>query len=203
MPSVRAGGTRLESIGAEERWMGTVRSMATGRPGVRALAAPVVAVAAWIGWMEVAPAVGFPDAEPAAIMGRAAGAGSGAWVGWALLIAALLGAAAVYLGAAAAWRPIPSGPLAGAAFGALLWLVAGMVLMPLMGAVGAGMTGGMGSMSSAMPSGGGGAPEPGPTFMMLHLGPLAPLGALIAWLLFGAILGVGSRRTTGGAGVRR
>jgi hypothetical protein len=28
-----------------------------------------------------------------------------------------------------------------------------------------------------------------PTFMMLHLGVLAPLGALIAWLVFGAVLG--------------
>jgi hypothetical protein len=32
------------------------------------------------------------------------------------------------------------------------------------------------------------------TFMMLHLGPLAPAGALIAWLLFGAVLGATALR---------
>jgi hypothetical protein len=37
------------------------------------------------------------------------------------------------------------------------------------------------------------------TFMMLHLGILAPIGALIAWLLFGGLLGATSsiRRRVG------
>jgi adenylate cyclase len=53
-----------------------------------------------------------------------------------------------------------------------------------------------GHVTSAAPS----APDPmEPTFMMLHLGALAPLEAGIAWLLFGGILGItGSTRRSRG-----
>lgn len=170
---------------------------------VRATAPPALAIAAWISWMELSPGIGFPDADAAAMMGRVVGVGSDSSVGWLLLTAALAGSAGAYLGAAAR-RVIAPGAVTGAAFGALLWLIAGMALMPLMGQIDPGTVPSGESMASGMQSGG--AAEPNlvaPTFLMLHLGPLAPTGALIAWLLFGSILGAASRRGRGRVGVGR
>jgi hypothetical protein len=77
--------------------------------------------------------------------------------------------------------------LSGALYRIALWFIAGAILMPLMelaspagrAAPSAPMAGMLGSPADSMSG----------TFMMLHLGPLAPAGALIAWLLFGAVLG--------------
>jgi hypothetical protein len=104
-------------------------------------------------------------------------------------LAALLAGAVVYLIAIDQGRLRP-GALSGATYGALCWLVVGAVVMPLLGL--------------AVPSAASGTPAaltpPDPmrgSFMMLHLGISAPIAALVAWLLFGAVLGstAGSRST--------
>src|SRR5437773_2106982 len=59
-------------------------------------------------------------------------------------------------------------------FAVAVWLVAGAVVMPLMGALA-----GPAAPADAMRG----------SFMMLHLGPLAAVSALIGRLLYGAVLG--------------
>lgn len=140
------------------------------------------AIGVWIGWMNLSPAVGFPPVSPPDMINQTLGARPGATIGWAILLGGLLSLAAAYLMAAsrALLRPgLSSGMLCGFA----LWLLTGTVLMPLMGVVSRPRAALMN-----MPR----APSPAPmreTFMMLHLGLLAPVGALIAWLLFGTVLG--------------
>jgi hypothetical protein len=121
-------------------------------------------------------------------------------IGWAVLIAGLTGLAAGYLLAATGglWRPALS---SGALYGLALWLLTGAVLMPVMDLVSqdqsAAAAQGLGRMAETTD---GSLPSPmRETFMMLHLGILAPIGALIAWLLFGGLLGATSsiRRRVG------
>ena len=80
----------------------------------------------------------------------------------------------------------------GLLFGAAIWLLVGAIAMPLLAW----------AVPDSIPSGVGlGGASPGmavpadpeamrPTFMMLNLGIVAPLGALVGWLLFGGVLGV-------------
>jgi hypothetical protein len=110
--------------------------------------------------------------------------------GWGGLVFALAFAAAGYA-MAVSQRYLRPGFRSGLVFGAAIWLVVGALAMPLLAwavpdsldaRVGAGgLTSGM-----AVPA----DPEAmRPTFMMLNLGFLAPLGALVGWLLFGGVLG--------------
>ena len=95
------------------------------------------------------------------------------WVGWAVLLIGEVALASVYLAAVKSGR-FPSGILSGLLYGAAVWLITGAVVMPIM-ALGA----------PAMM-----ADDPMRTsFMMLHLGPLAPINALIGRLIYGALLG--------------
>ena len=108
----------------------------------------------------------------------------GSWLGWVLLLIGLITAALLYLAAATRGRFRPS-VASGLVYGAICWLIAGAVLMPLLGL--ADPT----PASTAPPPLN--APDPmHGSFMMLHLGLGAPLAALVAWLLFGAILGAAS-----------
>jgi len=82
---------------------------------------------------------------------------------------------------------IPRGAVFGLLFGVAAWAVAGLVVMPIIGHI---------SGPAPAPTPPPGIPtSPDPmhaTFMMLHLGALAPVEALLAWLLFGAVLGAAS-----------
>jgi hypothetical protein len=136
--------------------------------------------------MSVSPAAGFPRVSPAEMINQTLGANPRAPLGWAFLLGALVALATIYLLAASGGRLRPS-LFSGTLFGLVLWLATGAVLMPLMGMMSAGRAS---SASMAM------AVQPSfmrETFMMLHLGILAPIGALIAWLLFGGVLGTTSR----------
>jgi quercetin dioxygenase-like cupin family protein len=145
----------------------------------------VAAVVAWLGWFEIAPALGFPTIGPAAMLNRVfiPKSDPGVWVGWVVLVLGLVVAAVVYSFAAARdwFRP---GPVSGLLFGLAAWAIGGMVLMPVIGHI---------SPPPPAPPAPPGLPTtPDPmhaTFMMLHLGALAPVEALAAWLLFGAVVG--------------
>jgi quercetin dioxygenase-like cupin family protein len=102
------------------------------------------------------------------------------WRGWVVLVG---GEALLVLSYVAATRrrPLRPGIASGLVYGVVVWLLVGAGLMPLMALVE-------------------GPPAPGvapndpmqASFMMLHLGVLAPLSALIALAMFGAILGATS-----------
>lgn len=147
------------------------------------IAGAVAGVLAWIGWLTASPALGFPTLGPAAMLNRvvAPREDPGSLLGWALLLIALGSAALLYLAAAERGRFRPS-IASGLAYGAICWLVAGAVVMPLLG---------LASPSPAVTT----PPAlttPDPmrgSFMMLHLGVGAPIAALIGWLMFGAVLG--------------
>jgi hypothetical protein len=147
----------------------------------------IAAIVAWLGWFQIAPALGFPTIGPAAMLNRVflPHSDPGVWIGWILLVLLLALAAGLY------WmldgRGLFQGrPLFGLLFGVAAWAIAGLIVMPIIGHI---------SGPAPTPP-----PPPGPpipttpdpmhaTFMMLHLGVLAPLEALLAWLLFGAALG--------------
>jgi hypothetical protein len=110
----------------------------------------------------------------------------GAWIGWTLLVIGLAIIVALYE-VLEAREMIPRGAVFGLLFGVAAWAVAGLVVMPIIGHI-------SGPAPTAPPLPGiPTSPDPmHATFMMLHLGALAPLEALLAWLLFGAVLGTAS-----------
>jgi hypothetical protein len=149
------------------------------------------AIVTWSGWLAICPALGFPTLGTVGMVNRAlykvipeAGHNPEFWLGWLILIAALAGAIALFFVLERQHLVRPS-IRTGVIFGLALWLVVGLVVMPLLGLI---------DPTSA-------APQQPPdamraTLMMFSLGPLAPVAALIAWTLFGAILGAtGSSRT--------
>jgi uncharacterized membrane protein YagU involved in acid resistance len=151
----------------------------------------IAAIMVWLGWFELAPALGLPTLATAAMVNRdvASDENPGYWLGWLIVLLGLASAVAVYFLVTGRFvKPrIWLGPL----YGLVLWLVAGAVVMPLLAW---------------------GAPPPAPppptslellgippppqaadpmhaSFMMLDLSSWAPVGAAVAWLLFGGILG--------------
>jgi quercetin dioxygenase-like cupin family protein len=148
-------------------------------------------VLAWLGWLTVSPALGFPTLGPAAMLNRvlAPREDPGSSLGWALLLIGLGSAALLFLAAAGRGRFRPS-IASGAAYGAICWLVAGAAVMPLLGLISP-------SPAATTPPA---LTTPDPmhgSFMMLHLGVGAPIATLIGWVVFGAVLGAtaGSRAT--------
>jgi hypothetical protein len=154
----------------------------------RALGA-AAAVLTWLGWLAICPVLGFPILGTAAMVNRAifrvipeAGHEPGFWMGWVVLIAALAGAIAIFF-ILVRLRLVRASIRTGVIYGAALWLVSGVVIMPLLGLI-----------EPYVPTP---ATVPGvqpadvmqATVMMHTLGPLAAVAALIAWVLFGAILG--------------
>jgi len=153
------------------------------------------AVLAWVGWVDLAPALGFPRISPPGMLNRTLGMASDGPLGWAVLLGSLAGLAAGYLLAAAKGLSRP-GLLFGAIYGLVLWFVTGAILMPLMGLLSRDQSSANGAAMTAMRQD---AAEPASalmreSFMMLHLGARAPIGALIAWVLFGGVLGAASSR---------
>lgn len=148
------------------------------------------AIVAWSGWLAICPALGFPTLGTVGMVNRAlykvipdAGHNPVYWLGWLILIAALAGAIAVFfvLERLRLMRPSIG---TGVIFGLALWLVVGLVVMPLLGLI---------DPTSASPQQPPDAMRA--TLMMNSLGPLASVAALIAWTLFGAIIGAtGSSR---------
>jgi len=143
----------------------------------------LAAIIAWLGWFTVCPALGFPTLGPAAMLNRVLvpRADPGFWLGWALLLIGLALSAGFYLLATSRsrWRPSIA---SGAVYAGIVWLLAGTVLMPILGAAD--------SVPPATGPPGLNPPEPmHASFMMLQVGLAAPIAALIAWLLFGLVLG--------------
>jgi quercetin dioxygenase-like cupin family protein len=150
----------------------------------------VGAVVAWLGWFEIAPALGFPTIGPAAMLNRVFVPKSdpGVWVGWVVLALSLVALAALYsLAAARGWfRP---GPVSGVLFGLAAWAIGGIVVMVVMGHISPPAPAPPAPPGPPLPT----TPDPmHATFMMLHLGALAPVDALAAWLLLGAVMGAAS-----------
>jgi quercetin dioxygenase-like cupin family protein len=149
-------------------------------------------VAAWLGWLTVCPALGFPTLATAEMLNRVfvPRDDPGSWLGWALLLIGLVSAALLYLAAADRGRLRPS-IASGALYGAICWLIAGAIVMPLLGLV---------SPSPAATN----PPDPMQgSFMMLPLGVSAPIAALIAWLMFGAVVGAASASRPSSPSVRQ
>jgi hypothetical protein len=163
--------------------------------GLLLLLGTAAAVLAWLGWFEIAPALGFPTIGPAAMLNRVFVPTSdpGVWVGWVLMGLLLVGVAALYLLTTGRGR-VPPGPASGALVGFAAWAFAGLVVMVIIGHVSPPPPAPPAPPGPPLPT----TPDPmHATFLMLHLGALAPLEALVAWLLFGAVLGatVGSADT--------
>jgi hypothetical protein len=154
----------------------------------RALGA-AAAVLTWVGWLTICPALGFPTLGTAAMINRAlflkipeAGHEPDFWLGWMILIAGLIGAIALFF-ILERRRLVRASIRTGVIYGAALWLLSGVVIMPLIGFAGP---------SQPVPPGLVGFQPVDPmqaTVMMYTLGPAAAVAALIAWVLFGAILG--------------
>jgi hypothetical protein len=157
----------------------------------------VAAIMAWLGWFALAPAFGLPSYATAAMVNRdvASEENPNYWVGWLILLAALAAAIVVYLFVAARFRRPRAWP--GLLYGIALWLVAGAVVMPLLawGAPDAPPPPPLPPGTLPPPQ----APDPmRASFMMLDLSDWAPVGAAVAWLLFGGILGAISVRIARG-----
>lgn len=140
------------------------------------------AVVAMLGWLQLAPAFGFPVTAPAGMLDRIFGATREAGpLGWALLLIVLAAFVAAYF---LVVERRTQARLAPFAFAVAAWLVSGALLMTAVGVVQ-------------------GAPAPGAiaadpmqgTFFMLNLGIGAAAEALVGWLLFGAVLSGGVRLT--------
>jgi hypothetical protein len=140
-------------------------------------------VLTWLGWLAICPALGFPTLAPVAMVNRAlfgkiqeAGREPSFWLGWVIVIAAFAVAVAVFIAVEKTSR-MRADIRTGVIYGVALWLVAGVVIMPLLGFI---------ESPRPLPPN---LDPMQPTLMMHSLGPFAALGALIAWVLFGAILG--------------
>ncbi len=154
----------------------------------RALGA-AAAVLTWLGWLTICPVLGFPILGTAAMINRAlfgkipeAGHEPDFWLGWIILISGLVGAIALFF-ILERQRLVRASIRTGVIYGAALWLLSGLVIMPLLGLTE--------PVAPAPPTVGGFQPADvmQATVMMHSLGPLASVAALIAWVLFGAILG--------------
>jgi len=136
------------------------------------------AVATSLGWLQLAPAFGFPVTVPAAMLDRMLGAHREAGAaGWALL---LIGETVLLAAYFLAVEPRTRGVVAPIAYALGAWLLAGAVLMPLIGLI-----------QGAPPAGDAANDPMRANFFMLNLGPLAAVESLVAWLLFGAVLAAG------------
>src|SRR3982074_1711125 len=93
MPSQRA------LIGTTSR--SSVDTARQDGPVVR-LSGAVAGVVAWVGWLTICPALGFPTLATAAMLNRVfvPREDPGSWLGWALLLIGLVSAVLLYLVAA-------------------------------------------------------------------------------------------------------
>lgn len=144
---------------------------------MRRLFVGAAAVAANLGWLQLAPAFGLPVTAPAGILDRALGADREAGpAGWALL---LVGQAVFAALAFLVILPRRRVWLASFAFVVGAWFVSGAVLMPVIGLI-----------QGAAPAGTAAAMQA--NFFMLNLGLGAAAEALVGWLLFGGVIAAGA-----------
>jgi len=138
----------------------------------------LTAVAVALGWLQLAPAFGFPATAPAAMLDRMLGAHREAGsAGWALLLLgefALVAGYFLFVEGRTHWAAAPFAYAVGA------WVLSGAVLMPLIGL-----------LQGAPPAGDAANDPMRANFFMLNLGLGAAAEALIGWLLFGAVLAAG------------
>jgi quercetin dioxygenase-like cupin family protein len=138
----------------------------------------LTAIAVALGWLQLAPAFGFPVTAPAAMLDRMLGAHREAGLaGWVLL---LLGELAFVAGYFLLVEGRTHRAFVPFAYGVGAWLLTGAVLMPLIGLV-----------QGAPPAGDATNDPMRANFFMLNLGLGAAAEALIGWLLFGAVLAAG------------
>jgi len=143
---------------------------------MRRILVGLTAAAVSLGWLQLAPAFGFPVTAPAAMFDRLLGAHREAGLaGWALV---LVGELAVTAGYFLIVEGRTHGAVAPFAYAVGAWLVTGAVLMPLIGVA-------QGSPPASDPL------AMHANFFMLNLGLGAAAEALIGWLLFGAVLAGG------------
>lgn len=141
------------------------------------------AVVAALGWLQLAPAFGFPVTAPAAMLDRMLGAHREAGpAGWALLLLGMAAFAAAYLLVVEPRTEGTRGMVAPFAYAIAAWLLSGAVLMPVIGLI-----------QGAPPAGDTANDPMRATFFMLNLGPLAAVESLVGWLLFGAVLAGGRK----------
>jgi hypothetical protein len=144
---------------------------------MRRLLVGATAIAANLGWLQLAPAFGFPVTAPAGMLDLLLGASREAGpAGWALLLLGQAAFAVVFLILVERRRRVWLTSL-GLAVGA--WLISGAILMPLIGLI-----------QGTAPAGTAAAMQA--NFFMLSLGFGAAVEALIGWLLFGAVILAGS-----------
>jgi hypothetical protein len=146
---------------------------------LRRLMVGAAAVVANLGWLQLAPAFGYPVTAPAGMLDRMLGASRETGpVGWVLL---LLGQAAFAAVAFVVVERRARAALASLALAIGAWLISGAVVMPLIGLI-------------QGPPPAGALPEDPmrANFFMLNLGPGAAAEALVGWLLFAAVIAAGS-----------
>jgi hypothetical protein len=144
---------------------------------MRRLLVGAAAIAANLGWLQLAPAFGFPVTAPVGMLERMLGPNREPGpAGWALLLLGLAAFAALILVLVEHRTRVA---LTSLAFAVGAWFISGAVLMPLIGIV-----------QGAAPAGTAAAMQA--TFFMLNLGPGAATEALVGWLLFGAVIAAGS-----------
>ena len=138
----------------------------------------LTAVAAMLGWLQLAPAFGFPVVTLAGMLDRVFGPSREVGpVGWALLLVGLAVFVAFYF---LIVEPRVHRPTAPIAFAIGAWLVSGAIVMPVVAL-----------LQGAIPAG-----DPmRADFFMLNLGFGATGESLIGWLLFGAVLAAGVTAT--------
>lgn len=146
---------------------------------MRRILVGVAAIAANLGWLQLAPAFGYPVTAPAGMLDRLFGPSREAGLlGWALLLLSqAVFAALMFVVVERRTRVV----VASLPFAVGAWFVSGAVLMPLIGLIQ-------------------GAPAPGAlaadpmraNFFMLNLGLGAAAEALVGWLLFGAVIAAGA-----------
>ncbi|HSP09517.1 MAG TPA: hypothetical protein VLU92_07985 [Candidatus Dormibacteraeota bacterium] len=163
----------------------------------RALGA-AAAVLTWLGWMTICPALGFPVLGTAAMVNRVlfveipeAGHHPDFWLGWTILISGLVGAIGLFI-ILDRMRLARANIRTGVIYGVALWLLSGLVIMPLIG-----LTQPLGPEQTGAVAGFQPPDVMRATVMMYSLGPLASVAALIGWVLFGATLGATFSGQTG------
>jgi hypothetical protein len=143
---------------------------------LRRLLVGAAAIAANLGWLQLAPAFGFPVTAPAGMLDRMLGATREAGpAGWALLLLGQAVFAALFL---LLVERQSRGRVASVALAVSAWFISGAVLMPLIGLI-----------QGSAPAGTAAAMQA--NFFMLNLGLGAAAEALVGWLLFGAVIAAG------------